>query len=125
MVLNPQCARLPIYLLLSPSEVIQRAPSDRILFCGHVACDNGLATLVWQPDSNNAVEVLVITFTDEVSHLLLNSRQSEMRRHAMDFLCMGNLEHSYIITNMLQYEDRYCQMLALQISENQPTMDVF
>ena len=101
MVLNPQCARLAMYLLLPPSEVIQRAPSDRILFCGHDACDNDLATLVWQPDSNNVVEVLVITFLDEVRRLLLNSRHSEMRKHAMDLLCMGNLEHSCIITNML------------------------
>ena len=124
MVLNPQCARLPMYLLLPPSEVIQRAPSDRILFCGHDACDNGLATLCWQPDSNNVVEVLVITFSDEVKRLLLNSRHDEMRKHAMDFLCMGNLEHSCLITNMLQFEDRYCQMLALQISDNQPTVGV-
>ena len=112
MVLNPQCARLPMYLLLPPSEVIQRAPSDRILLCGHDACDNGLATLVWQPDSDNVVEVLVITWSDEIRRLLLNSRHSEMRNHAMDFLCMGNLEHSCIITNMLEFEERYCQMVG-------------
>ena len=42
----------------------------------------------------------------------------------MDFLCMGNLEHSCIITNMLEFEERYCQMVALQISDNQPTVGV-
>ena len=62
----------------------QRAPSDRILCCGHAACDNGLATLVWQPDSNNVVEVLVITVSDEARRLLLNSRHrwSNLQRHA-------------------------------------------
>ena len=108
-----------MYLLLPPSQVFQRDPSECMLFCGHAACDNGLATLVWHPLSNNVVEV-----SDEVKRLLLNSRYSEMRKHAMDLLCIGNLEHNCIIANMLRFEDRYCQMLALQICGNQPTVGV-
>ena len=124
MVQNPQCARLPMYLLLPPSEVIQRAPTERILFCGHDACDNGLATLVWKPNADNVVEVLVLTFSAEIRRLLHNSRHRELRNHVLDFLCMGNLEHSCIITNMLQFDEMYFEMLALQISDNQPTVGV-
>ena len=125
MIQNPQCARLPMYLLLPPAEIVQRAPVDSIIFCGHDACDRGMATLIWEPNHQNKIEVLLVMWPAEVRRLLLNSRHSELRKHDRDFLCMGNLEHACPTTNKLQWGDEYYfEKLALQITDNQPTEGV-
>ena len=75
-------------------------------FSGEDACDDGFSTMLFEPNENVKIEVLLMTWPPEVIELLRKMRNNELRTHDRDFITMGNLEHFAILANNLQYHRR-------------------
>ena len=59
--------------------------------------------MLFEPNADNKIEVLLMTWPPCVLELLQKMRNSSLREHDRDFLTMGNLEHFAILADNLQW----------------------
>ena len=75
--------------------------------------------MLFEPNGNMKIEVLLMTWPPEVIELLLKMRNSDLRTHDRDFITMGNLEHFVILANDLQWAaSRYYRRLVYHITDS-------
>ena len=115
---KPALGRVPRFMLLPPQEALFRAEWSALGFSGEDACGDGFSTMLFEPNENMKIGVLLMTWPPEVIELLLKTRIRDLRTHDRDFITMGNLEHFAILTNNLPWAaSRYYRRLIDHITD--------